>query len=193
VRSHIIHALQLKSEVLDFDIPQITLHATGYHRRFGLSLLLLNFLLDTSKYMATPVSTWKPFKKFYVNGAPYGGLIANVHAMVKYGQALLKPRYSLLSEKSKKILFTENNTKNGKATGMCLSWFKGELEGRTYYTHAGGGGGYYCELRLYPEIKSGSFIVFNRSGFSDERFLDKVDTCFLKILASSKNKTVISI
>jgi D-alanyl-D-alanine carboxypeptidase len=193
VRSQIVNALKLESEVLDFDIPQITLHATGYHRRFGLSLMLLNFLLDTSKYMDTPVSTWKPFKKFYVNGAPYGGLIANVHAMVRYGQALLKTEHSLLSEKSKKILFTENNTKNGKPTGMCLSWFKGKLEGQTYYTHAGGGGGYYCELRLYPEIKSGSFIVFNRSGFSDERFLDKVDTCFLKILASSKNKTVISI
>ena len=63
---------------------------------------------------------------------------------------------------------------------MCLAWFKGELNGETYYTHAGGGF-YYCEIRLYPDLEKGSVIMFNRSGMSDERFLDKVDCAFVTI------------
>ena len=62
---------------------------------------------------------------------------------------------------------------------MCLSWFKGSLNGQTYFAHAGGGF-YYCEIRLYPVLGNGSVIMFNRSGMSDVRFLDKIDTCFLK-------------
>ena len=72
-------------------------------------------------------------------------------------------------------MFTENHTTNNKATGMCLSWFSGQLNGIKYFTHAGGGGGYYCEIRIYPENGIGSVCFFNRTGMSDERFLDKVD------------------
>ena len=52
---------------------------------------------------------------------------------------------------------------------------KNLLNGIKYFTHAGGGGGYYCEIRIYPDIKRGSVIFFNRSGMSDERDLDKLD------------------
>jgi hypothetical protein len=71
-------------------------------------------------------------------------------------------------------LFTENFTNGGKATGMCLSWFKGIINGQTFFTHAGGGGGYYCELRIYPDKNLGAVILFNRTGMRDERFLDKL-------------------
>jgi hypothetical protein len=57
---------------------------------------------------------------------------------------------------------------------MCLSWFKGDLQGNTYFAHAGGGF-YYCEIRLYPDLGTGSVIMFNRSGMRDVRFLDNVD------------------
>jgi hypothetical protein len=62
---------------------------------------------------------------------------------------------------------------------MCPSWFKGVLMGNTYYAHAGGGGGYYCEIRLYPEAGIGSVLMFNRSGMKDERFLDRLDQHYL--------------
>lgn len=62
---------------------------------------------------------------------------------------------------------------------MGLSWFLGELHGNPYYCHAGGGGGYYCEIRIYPDKRQGSAVFFNRSGMTDERFLDKLDTAFL--------------
>ncbi|MCP4978180.1 MAG: beta-lactamase family protein, partial [Maribacter sp.] len=49
-----------------------------------------------------------------------------------------------------------------------------------YFTHAGGGGGYYCEIRIYPENGKGSVIMFNRTGIRDERFLDNLDNYFIK-------------
>ena len=35
------------------------------------------------------------------------------------------------------------------------------------------------EIRIYPQIKRGSVIFFNRSGMSDTRFLDKLDVYLL--------------
>lgn len=152
-------------------------------------MILLGLFLDKAKYMDAPTSKWKPFKKIYVNGVPYGGMIGNAHGFVKYGRQLLKENSELISDEFKQMLFTENKTTDDKNTGMCLSWFKGKLENYEYYTHAGGGGGYYCELRLYPGLKLGSFIIFNRTGFRDERYLDKVD---LPILRAQPTSTLTS-
>jgi len=93
---------------------------------------------------------------------------------------LLNPDCKLITRDFKKLLFTENFTNNHKPTGMCLSWFTGELNGVKYFTHAGGGGGFYCEIRIYPEINTGSVIMFNRTGMRDERFLDNVDKFIIK-------------
>lgn len=41
------------------------------------------------------------------------------------------------------------------------------------------GSGYYCEIRIYPEKGIGSVVFFNRTGMTDERFLDKVDAGYL--------------
>jgi len=98
-------------------------------------------------------------------------------AFVRYIQELLKDGGNLISSEYKQMLFEEN-----KNTGMCLSWFTGELNGKKYFAHAGGAGGYYCEIRIYPEINRGSVIFFNRTGMSDERYLDKLDK--IKINAS---------
>jgi D-alanyl-D-alanine carboxypeptidase len=90
-------------------------------------------------------------------------------------QALLKPETTLLSGESRKMLFDENILNDGRPSGMTLSWFRGEVDGHVYLAHAGGGGGYYAELRIYPGLQRGSVIFFNRSGMSNERFLDQVD------------------
>jgi hypothetical protein len=49
--------------------------------------------------------------------------------------------------------------------------------------YAGGGCGYYCEIRVYPDAGIGSVIMFNRSGMKDERFLDKLDLHYFKTIS----------
>lgn len=73
------------------------------------------------------------------------------------------------------------STKASKGV-MCYSWFTGELDGHRYFCHAGGGGGYYCEIRFYPDLNVSSVIMLNRSGMRDERLLDKIDEGILKRL-----------
>ena len=123
---------------------------------------------------------WKPFNNFYLNGVSNGDLIGKPTAFVAYIQELLKDGSSLISDEYKQTLFQENKTNKGKNTGMCLSWFTGELSGEKYFAHVGGGGGYYCEIRIYPDIKRGSVIFFNRTGMSDERYLDKLDKFYME-------------
>lgn len=189
ITDNIIRRLALDTHELGFEIPSIHSHAKGYQRRGSVTNLILGFLIEKRKFMGKAEGKWKPFYPFYVNGDSYGGLIGTPGAFVKYIQQLLKPNSILLSDDYKKILFTENHTINGKPTGMCLSWFSGKLNGTTYVTHAGGGGGYYCEIRMYPAKGIGSVIFFNRTGMSDERFLDKVDGIYFQHNKQNTNKT----
>ena len=175
IKENIIERLGLKKDELDFEIADTNLHAKGYLKKLSITNLILGFFIDKSKYMGKAEGKWKPFNNFYVNGTSYGGLIGTPDALVKYIQELLRPNNLLLSDDYKRMMFTENHTTNDKATGMCLSWFSGQLNGIKYFAHAGGGGGYYCEIRLYPDKGIGSVVFFNRTGMSDERFLDKVD------------------
>jgi CubicO group peptidase (beta-lactamase class C family) len=154
-------------------------HAIGYHNKRSFSNLLLGLFMNKKKYMSKAIGKWKPFNNFQLNGHGYSGLIATHEAMQSYMQELLKDDSKVLSHSSVEALFTENILNNGKNSGMCLSWFKGELNGTTYFAHAGGGGGYYSELRIYPSLGYGSVISFNRSGMTDERILDKFDKHFI--------------
>lgn len=174
IQNNIIKILGIPDNEMGFKIKDPLKHATGYHKSNSFSNLILGFFIDKSKYMYRPVSGWKPFNPIYVNGASYGGLIGTADSLMKYVQALLDPDCPLIRHDFKKLLFTENHTTNNKATGMCYSWFKGRLVGTTFFTHAGGGGGYYCEIRIYPEQGLGSAVLFNRTGMSDQRFLDKM-------------------
>jgi len=179
VTRSILEPIGLSPEHLGFTL-NTTNQAKGYHKRNSLSYWALGFLIDKSKYMARSEQQWRPFRPYYVNGAAYGGLIGTADGFAKYVQALLTPSSGLISEEYKRLLFTENVLQGGKASGMCLSWFKGELDGQVYYAHAGGGGGYYSEVRIYPELGRGSVVVFNRTGFSDDRFLDQLDQHLLQ-------------
>lgn len=179
IRSHIIQPLGIKDNEMDFSIQKPELHAKGYHKKYSFSNLVLGFMIDRSKLVSGTEGSWEAFRPMYVNGASYGGLISNAGALVRYLQELLKFDSVLLDYTYKQQLFTENTDNRGKATGMCLSWFKGQLHGNDYICHAGGGGGYYCEIRLYPGQGIGSVILFNRTGMRDERFLDQLDQYIL--------------
>ena len=179
ITEHIIRRLGLGDKDLSFEVKDSLAHATGYQKRWSLLNLVLGMFINKSKFMDKPAGPWRPFRTFYVNGTPYGGLVGRPEAFVRYIQALLKDASPLISSPYKTQLFEENLDMHGKPTGMCLSWFKGRLLGNDYYTHAGGGGGYYVEIRVYPALKLGSVVFFNRTGTSDIRFLDRLDAAYI--------------
>jgi D-alanyl-D-alanine carboxypeptidase len=177
VRENITERCGISSSDLGFQIQPST-HAIGYHKYWSASNAAFGFLLDKSKYMGPKEGRWKPFNYFYTNGIAYGGMVGSARGLVKYAQTLLKADSPLLNDQYKSMLFTECAVQN-KPTGMSFSWFTGALKGHRYFSHAGGGGGYYVELRVYPDLGVGSVIMYNRSGMSDERMLDKTDSFFI--------------
>ena len=179
ITDNILKKLNLPSGNIGFLIDDTEMHSKGYQKRKTLLYFILGFFIDKSKYMAETEGIWRPFKTLYVNGTSYGGLIGTPTAFMRYLQELLKLDSAIITEVNRKKMFTENHSSKNKLTGMCLSWFRGQLHGRQYFAHAGGGGGYYCEIRIYPDLGLGSVIMFNRTGISDERFLDKVDCYYI--------------
>ncbi|HTQ66470.1 MAG TPA: serine hydrolase domain-containing protein [Puia sp.] len=180
VKKNIIQKINRSDLPVDYLVNDFTNYARGYQKKFTITNAILGFFLDRKKFMEPSSNPkWIRFKKYYVSGRAYGGLIANAYSLTAFIQTLFKPDSVLISDKYKKILLTKQHTNSGKQVEMTLGWFTGNLNGIDYFTHAGAGGGYYCEMRSYPEKKFISAIMFNRSGMSDERFLDKVDSFFL--------------
>jgi CubicO group peptidase (beta-lactamase class C family) len=141
---------------------------------------MLGFLVDGDAVLGDVQDGWRAFRPYHMNGAAYGGLIGTADGFARYLQALLTPSNTLLSPQSRRTLFTENILAGGKPSGMSVSWFMGSVAGEQYFDHAGGGGGYYAELRLYPRIGRGSVLLMNRTGIRNERILDKVDRAFVE-------------
>jgi CubicO group peptidase (beta-lactamase class C family) len=178
ISQKIIGKLGIDKSELGFKIINAENHAKGYQKRLSLMNFLLNFLMDKSKYVNRKEGKWNSFKDIYLNGPAHGGLIGTPNSFMIYLQDFLKDSSVLISDKYKNLMLTENKTNSGKATGMCLSWFIGDLNGKIYFCHAGGGAGYYCEIRLYPQEGIGSLVMLNRSGMKDERILDQIDEEF---------------
>ncbi len=170
-------------DYLSFAIPHQQ-YATGYQKR-GFSSFILGFLIDKKKYTYRANKQYLGFNPNTVNGKAYGGLIADASSLSRYLQQLLKVDTVLLSQQGKRALFQEQLTRDGQRTGMTLGWFTGQTNGNQYVSHAGGGGGFYCEIRLYPELKLASLVLMNRTGFKDERILDKIDADYIPWKGSS--------
>lgn len=153
------------------------LAVSGYHEA-GINGWILGLLLDRSKFTEPKRNKLIQFRKNYLNGPSYGGLLASPQGLNLHLQGLLQGN-GVLSEASCKLMFTEQSLTSGKPSGLALGWFKGALKGRRYLHHAGGGGGFYLELRVYPEAGLASYLLTNKSGFSDQRRLDALDVQFL--------------
>ncbi len=181
IYQNIIKKINHEELPMNFLVTDYSNYARGYQKKFTALNAMLGFFLDRKKFTEhSSNNKWIKFKKYYVSGRAYGGLIANAYSLSTFISALFKPNSVLLSDEYKKILLTKERTSNGKETAMTLGWFTGKLKDINYFTHAGGGGGYYCEMRVYPEKNMITAIMFNRTGISDERFLDKVDRMFLE-------------
>ena len=160
---------------LGFEIPNQNLQAKGYHPKYSFSNLILGLLLDRKKFIAGSEGSWIAFKNFYLNGKAYGGFIGNATGLSSYLRLFLS-NLIFKNKETEDLMFTEQKG------GMTLGWFTGQLNGEQYVCHAGGGGGYYCEIRIYPDRKIASALTCNRSGFSDQRLLNKIDAYFLSAL-----------
>lgn len=180
IESQILAPLKLgESESLSFSLAGLPSHARGYIRRFSLLNASLGLFIDRGKFLAGSYDGWSEFADLQVDGAAYGGLLGNAAGFGRYLLALLRAE-SPFPRELQDLLFAPQTTKDGKAIPMVLSWFRGQLDGHAYFDHAGGGGGYYCELRIYRDLGRASVLLCNRTGIKNDRLLDGIDRPLLR-------------
>ena len=63
---------------------------------------------------------------------------------------------------------------------MTLGWHIGNTGGVEYFYKQGGGGGFKCEMRVYPARGLASVIMTNATGFDPRRYLNTFDAAFLQ-------------
>lgn len=159
---------------LGFDIERGAPRATGYVERWSLLGLSVGFFLDRSRFMGPAQGAWVPLLPAQVDGLAYGGLVGNARGFARYLQAILR-REGPFTAAVVGPMFERGRTNEGAVTPGAHGWFIGELAGEPYFHHAGAGGGYYAEIRVYPRLERASVLLMNRSGMKDDRILDVLD------------------
>jgi D-alanyl-D-alanine carboxypeptidase len=179
VKSLIFEPLHLGTDdQLGFAIERPELHARGHLRRFGLLNLTLGLFVDRSTIVQSVEDRWIRLRLHQVNGSAYGGLVANARGLTRFGRAVIGNGMCTLSKLGEVLL----DIVPGPGRGRSLGWFSGSLGRYEWFAHAGGGLGYYGELRLYPELGAVSCLLTNGPGLSDVRCLDQIDTTWLENL-----------
>ncbi|MDH5178480.1 MAG: beta-lactamase family protein [Gammaproteobacteria bacterium] len=180
VMQEIIAPLALTGQqTISFRLDRPHDHAYGYIRKWHWLNFSLGFFIDRQTYLTRATGGWTRFNHLMVNGKAYGGLAGNSAGFVRYLQAILQ-RKAPFSEQLVQNLWQVGTTNTNQPVRTALSWFHGSLDGKRYFMHSGGAGGYYCEMRIYPDINRVSMIMTNNTGISSQGYLDIVDRYFLK-------------
>jgi D-alanyl-D-alanine carboxypeptidase len=164
---------------ITFRIDHPDTHAYGYIRRWYWLNLALGLFFDRGIYMDGNVNGWSRFNHMQVNGKAYGGLSGNAAGFARYLQAILR-REAPFSQQLLDSMWQPAHTNDGKPLRVTLSWFRGDFNGERYYSHSGGAGGYYCEMRVYPDANRASMILTNNTGISTQNYLNKIDGIFIQ-------------
>jgi len=166
------------NQAIAFSIVRTDHHAIGYIRKWYWLNLVLGWFIDRETYLGEAVNGWVPFKNLLVNGKAYGGLIGNALGFSRYLQAMLR-RQAPFNQEMLDTMWQVGTNNSGETIRTGLAWFYGSLNGERYFTHSGGAGGYYCEIRIYPDAMRASVIMTNNTGISAQHYLDSIDAALL--------------
>jgi hypothetical protein len=67
---------------------------------------------------------------------------------------------------------------------MTLGWHIGVRDGVRFLYKEGGGGGFHCMMRLYPDEGIGTIVMANATGINVRDLLDAADARFLPLAQS---------
>lgn len=178
VTENILRRLDIGSRELGYVIPDPAHHATGYLEKYSLMNIVKRFLIDRD-LVGDYSGRWLTIRSQYVNGAAFGGLIGTARGFGKFLQDQLRDQSLLFNGTTKQLFYAQQQTTRGVSIAMTLGWHIGDLNGTRFFYKEGGGGGFHCMMRLYPEGGIGTVVMTNATGFDVRGLLNAVDTSFL--------------
>jgi len=178
VTKNIFEILGLTANEIGFLIENQNNHAKGYLKKWSFMNIFGRFFIDGS-VLGEYEEGWLRIYNVYLNGPSFGGAVGSAMAFSKILQDLLSEQSLLLKEKTKQLLYSKQQTNSGKSIDMTLGWHIDKLNGVTYYYKEGGGAGFHCEMRIYPDNGFASVIMTNRTSFDSRSILSELDINYM--------------
>jgi len=177
VRRNIFHRLNIPPGEIDFEFNSNQYHAKGYIPKWSLMNLFKSFLID-SNFVGDYEGKWLHINDHYVNGPSFGGIIASARATGIFLQDQLRDSSQLFTKQTKSLFFEQQKNNEGVPVEISLGWHIGMIDSELYYFKEGGGGGFHCEMRIYPGPGIASVVIADNTSFDTNEFLDKADKEF---------------
>lgn len=179
IRGNILQPLRLSAQEMGFVIPDESRHANGYLKKYSLMNLVKGFVIDR-KFIGGYEGYWLRLNSHYLNGPAFGGLIGTARGFSRFLQDQLRTESVLFGLETKRLLETRQADGAGRPIPMTPGWHVGETHGVAYFFKEGGGGGFHCEMRIYPTRGIATVVLANSTEFSSTGFLNHVDRTFLE-------------
>ena len=179
IRWNILQPLGLSAQEMDFVIPNESRHANGYLKKYSLMNLVKSFVVDR-KFLGGYEGNWLRLNSHYLNGPAFGGLIGTVRGFSRFLQDQLRNESVLFGMETKRLLEAQQTDGAGRPIPMTPGWHLGEAHGVAYFFKEGGGGGFHCEMRIYPTRGIATVVMVNSTAFGSTGFLNRVDRTFLE-------------
>lgn len=183
VTNHILQPLGMR---VAFSLtPDMKLDAAcGYIEAWDPMWLMLRVLLpQIARKVSGPrvggphMGGWQELRDYDLDTAAIGGLVGSAVEFAPFLIAHLNEGRGLLSADSARQM--QSIAAQGQAgfeakVGMGLGWKIGQVAGRTFLNHEGGGAGFTSETRLYPQDQIGMIMLMNAMGAKVSKLAHRV-------------------
>lgn len=177
INRHVLQPLGILPHELGYNILSLPDHARGYLEKYSLMNVFARIFVDR-QFIGSSSARWLELYPHYLNGAAFGGLVGTAGGFAKFLQDQLR-KYSVLFEASTRSEFyAQQQTREGAAVPTSLGWQLGTLKGTRVFYKEGGGGGFHCMMRLYPDRGVGTVVMTNATVFNVRHLLDTLDPIF---------------
>ncbi|HXJ31363.1 MAG TPA: serine hydrolase domain-containing protein, partial [Gemmatimonadales bacterium] len=178
VAEHVLAPLGIAAAELGYAITDGTPHANGYLEKHSLLNLIKGLVIDRS-FIGPSEGRWLRIEPHYLNGPAFGGLVGSARGFAKFLLDQIQPVSAILDASGRELFYTQQQTSRGKPIPMTLGWHVGRLGRVPFFFKEGGGGGFHCEMRIYPAPGVGTVVMTNATAFNVKRCLNALDRQFL--------------
>jgi CubicO group peptidase (beta-lactamase class C family) len=165
VRNEVLEPLRMAHTGFAYSPEMDARAATGYHPRWSpMRLLLPRWVIGRA------TGRWLSFRRFLLDGAPYGGLVGTVHDAARFAQMHLQDGEldgarvlmpdSAAAMRDVRVL--------GGRYDLGLGWFRPSNQRNAdppFVEHLGGGAGFFNVIRIYPTHEVGTVVMGNATKY----------------------------
>jgi len=178
VARRVLAPLGIPPAELGYAIPDSARHAHGYLEKYSLLDMMQEFLIDR-ELIGGYEGRWLRLADHYPNGPAFGGLVGTARAFGIFLQDQLRPASVLFGKRARSLFYALQEARR-RPVPMTLGWHLGMLSGETFFYKEGGGGGFHCMMRLYPDAGVGTVAMTNATGFDVRSCLHRLDRRLLR-------------